>query len=202
MYRHSLIFICLALVLCLGAPASAQNGRRSITVVYEETQGHIPDFTLNERLNNALTMDEGLQVLMPAEDSTLPPAPNNRFDMDRLLEWGREIGCRYIIYLQIDARKVETRKKRSIPFVLNRYVVEGRIYGTYSLIDLNRTKVVGTWTLKAKKGGPRQWQVGENYPDDPDLQLSAPRKLDFYRELEDLAVTEIVTEISRHSRGR
>ena len=192
----------ILILICLSSFVSAQTSRRTISVVFEEPHKHFADFTLVDRLNNHLLINEGLDVIIPEDDSLLPAKPNHRFNLDRLIEWGQEVGSRYVIYLQIEDRKIVRRKRTSIPFVLNRYIVEGQIDGVYSLIDLGRSKVVETWKLKTRLSGPRQWQVAEDYPDDPDLHMSAPRKIVFLKELEEKAVTEIVSNIQYHLKGR
>jgi hypothetical protein len=193
------IFMILALIV---ASVSAQNGRRTVALIFEESGEHITDFTLVDRLSDKLMMKADLKVIIPEEDSSLPKTPTGRFNLERLLAWGQEVGSRYIIYLQVSSRRVETKKRMSIPFILSRYVVEGRIEGSYCLIDLNRSKVVGNWALEAKVNGPRQWQVAEDYPDDPDLMISAPRKVEFLNRLEDKAVKDIMMNVRQQLRGR
>ncbi len=202
MRRRVKYLLAMLVILVPVATATAQSQMRTIAVVYQAPKQDITDFSLVENLNEALTMQVGLGVVVPDTGSSRPEAPNRRFDLERLLEWGREVGCRYIIYLRVDGRRIATRKQLSIPWVLSRYVVEGHISGMYSLIDLNRSKVIGTWKLTTRMAGPRQWQVAADYPGDPDLHMSAPRKLVFLRELEKKAVNEIVLDVQPHLRGR
>ncbi len=192
--------ICAAVLCATGV--SAQSDQRAISVIMEDTGKELTDFSLMDRLYDHLLIKSGLRVVIPEDDSTLPPAPSHRFNLSRILEWGQEIGSRYVIYIQVHDRKIVRRKRTSIPFILSRYIVEGQIDGTFSLIDLNRSKVVGNWDLRTRLAGPRQWQVGEDYPDDPDLHLSAPRKIQFYKDLEDRAVSDIISQIQLHLKGR
>lgn len=180
----------------------AQNQTRTIAVVYQPPRQELPDLYLVESLTESLAMEAGLRVIVPEEDSTLPLPPNRRFDYELLVEWGREVGSRYIIFLRIDERRLAIRKQPSIPWVISRYVVEGRFEGRFSLIDLNRNKVVNTWKLSTTLNGPRQWQFARDYPEDPDLQMSAPRKMTFLKELEQKAVEEIIGTIQPHLKGR
>lgn len=193
--------MCLCL-LALSAAGFAQTDRRAIAVILEHSDQSFIDFNLMNKLYDNLLIDNGLKVVIPEEDSTLPAPPNHRFDLDRILEWGQEVGARYVVYLKVEDRKIVRRKRKSIPYILNRYIVEGQIDGAYSLIDLNRSKVVGNWKLRTRLPGPQQWQVAEDYPNDPDLHLSAPKKIQFYKELEELAVTEIIEQIQHQLKGR
>ncbi|MEE9442120.1 MAG: hypothetical protein V3V99_05580 [candidate division Zixibacteria bacterium] len=192
----------IMVVLCVNAVAVAQSDQRTISIVIEKQKSDIYDLALIDRLVEKLSMQMNLKVIVSAEDSTLPTPPNERFNLERLLEWGHECGSRYLIYLRLDNREIVTRKRTSIPYILNRYIVEGQVDGMFSFIDLNRGKIISTWKLKTRISGPRQWQLAEDYPDDPDLHMSAPQKIRFLRKLEDKAASEIVTEIKPHLRGR
>lgn len=202
MMRRVIFMILVLGILACAASVPAQNSQRAITVVLEQPDRQFTEFGLISQLYSRLTMQAGLRVIVPGEDSAMPAAPDRRFDLDRLLEWGREVQSRYIIYLQIDDRDIVTRKRTSIPYILSRYIVEGQVNGSYCLIDLNRNKVVGTWELKTRLPGPRQWQVAEDYPDDPDLHVSAPKKIAFMKKLEDRAALEIIEQIRLHLKGR
>jgi hypothetical protein len=196
-----LVTIILALI-CINALTFAQSDQRAISIILEKPKNDIYDLEIIDRLVEKLSMQSDLKVITSAEDSTLPVPPTERFNLEKLLEWGNECGSRYLVYLRLDNREIVTRKRTSIPYILNRYIVEGQVDGMFTFIDLNRGKIISTWTLKTRVSGPRQWQVAEDYPDDPDLHISAPQKIRFLRKLEDKAASEIVNEIRPHLRGR
>jgi hypothetical protein len=186
----------------MAAASAAQYERRSIAVVLEEPKQHIPDFSLDDRLNDALSMYAGLNVIVAEADYASMEFPDKRFDLERLINWAREADLRYVIYVQIDYRRIVTSKKWSIPLILSRYVVEGQLVGAYSLIDTQRRKPVNTWNLDATVKGPQQWQVVDDYPDDPDLHISAPKKIAFLKRLEDLAAAQIIRSVVPNLKGR
>lgn len=193
----ALVFLCLAALT-----GSAQNHSRTIAVILEHPRQHIPDFLLVERLIDRLARHNGLHVVVPDEDSTLPQTPELRYDLSRILEWGNEAGCRYIIYLQIDDRRIDLRKRVSIPFILSHYVVEGCLEGMYTLVDLRRGKAVLTRHLRTVISGPHKWQVIDDYPEDPDLHIPAPEKVQFLRRLEERAAQDIFEGILPHVKAR
>lgn len=194
--------ILILLVALFSGAAAAQVPSRNIAVVVDEVAQEIPDFNLADKLHQSLATDVGLAIMIPERDSTFPAPADFRYDVQRLFEWGEESGCRYILLLHIEDRRIATRKRTSIPFVLNRYVVEGRIKGVYRLLDLNRGKVVGSWKLETRLNGPQQNQIGENYPGDPDLQLSAMGKMTLLDRLDRKAADEIMLNIKPFVRGR
>lgn len=190
------------ILMVTAASVAAQTDRRSIAVVLETPKQHIPDFSLVDRLNDALSMYAGLKVLIPYEDDSRPQPPDNRFDLESLIDWGKEMGVRYIIYLQVDKRLIATAKRWSIPLILSRYVVEGHLDGAYSLIDTRHQKRINVWNLEAELAGPQQWQIAEDYRDDPDLHIPAPQKMSFLQKLDDLAAAQIIRNIAPNLKGR
>lgn len=191
------------LALCLLAAAvSGQATRRTIGVVCEKPSAPLPDFSLVTLLDQKLAVANGTAVLSPEIDSLAAPAPDRRFNIDSLTAWGVKTGCRYVLYLQIARRDIDTRKQPSIPFILTRYVVEGRLSGTYMLIDVEKSRMVGKWPLQTRVTGPRRWQAGDDYPDDPDLFVTAPHRLELLRTLEETAADNIMATVQPHLRGR
>jgi hypothetical protein len=202
MNRKSKTWIVIGCLLMLSAAAGAQHEPRSMAIVLEQPQQHIPDFTLVDRLNSAMAMYAKARVVVPAEDTALPVAPGHRFDLEKLVNWGREIGIRYLIYLQVDYRRIVTVKRWSIPLILSHYVVEGHLDGAYSLIDVRYGKLIDTWNLETTLEAGRQLQVFEDYRDDPDLHIAAPQKVAFLKKLEDRAAAQIVENLVPNMRGR
>jgi len=196
------IYLIVACFLLIVATAGAQNMPRTVTVILEQPRQHIPDLSLIEQINQLLAVRSDIRVLIPGRDSSVSFPPNDCLDVGRLSAWGKQAGCQYIVYLRIDSRDIATKKQLSIPFFLSRYKVEGRLEGSYSLIDVNRGKLFGPWELHARMNGPRQWQVGENYPDDPELLMAAPARIRFIHKLEEKAAGKIAVEVKSHMRGR
>jgi hypothetical protein len=192
----------LCLLLLSAAVVAAQPARRAIGIVCEKSAMPLPDFSLVTLLDQQLAVFNNLTVVAPGIDSGVPPAPDRRFNLDSLTAWGGQSGCRYVLYLQIARRGIDTRKQPSIPFLLSRYVVEGRLSGMYMLIDVEKARVIGKWPLQARVTGPRRWQAGDDYPDDPDLLMTAPHRLELLQALEEKAADNIMTTVQPHLRGR
>jgi hypothetical protein len=193
--------LCLMLLL-MAAAVSGQPARRAVGLVCEQPAVSLPDFSLMTLLDRRLASFNGLTVVSPEIDTLIARAPDRRFNLDSLTAWGAKTGCRYILYLQIDDRGIATRKQTSIPFLLSRYVVEGRLSGTYVLVDVDKARLIGRWSLHARVTGPRRWQAADDYPDDPDLFVTAPRRLELLRTVEERAADEIMARVQPHLRGR
>lgn len=193
--------LCLVLLLAVGT-VWGQPARRAVGLVFEDRATTWPDFSLPELLNRRLATFNGLTVVSPDIDTQMVAAPDRRFQLDSVIAWGTRTGCRYVLYLQIDDRGIGPRKQTSIPFLLSRYVVEGRLSGTYLLVDVDKTRLVGRWDLRTRVTGPRRWQLADDYPDDPDLFVTAPRRLELLRTLEEKAADEIMATVQPHMRGR
>lgn len=193
----------LALIL-LAIPGigQAQGTRRTVAIVYQGPEKELSDFDLVNRLAELLSVEGNLRVVDYSRDSLLPDPPTDRFRLEELYLWGREVGTRYIIYLKVDQRLLERRKRRSIPLIVNRYIVEGKLTGDYILLDLSRNRMTAHWEMETTLSGPKKTQLFENNPDDPDLLLSVPRQMALFDKLEDKAVKEIYKNVSRHLKGR
>jgi hypothetical protein len=192
----------LALVCFMAAGVSTQNHVKTIGVILEPPRQHIPDLHLVERLVDRLARFNGLSVVVIDEDSIQEATLGPRYDLSRILDRGDETGCRYVIYLQIDDRRIDLRKQVSIPFVLSHYVVEGRLEGMYTLVDLRRRRAAMTMHLDASITGPHKWQVIDDYPQDPDLHMPAPDKIRFLRRLEERAAQDIFEAVLPQLKGR
>lgn len=202
--QYAKTIICL---LCLLGtlnvlPTMAQTNGKSLAVVLEVRDQRLPDCRLMPALEDEFTVRQGVLVINDSAKNQGAQPPDRRYDFEQLLAWGREIGCRYIVYLSVDRRGIITRKKTSIPYLLNRYVVEGRIQGMYVLIDVARAKALGSWSLDTRLNGPKQWQVAENYIDDPDLFIPAPQRVRFMQSLDEQAAAEIAAAVEPHLRGK
>ncbi len=196
--KHKWLTAALAVAITAAA-AEAQTPPRTAGVICEQTTP-IPDFHLVERLERALQTQTGAKVISHGRDTTARFGAGQ--DIEQMLTWGQQAGCRYVVMLQIEERRLATRKQTSIPYLLSRYVVEGRLSGTYTLIDVSKGKVAGPWKLATRLTGPRRWQVADDYPDDPDLMISAPGKITFLKDLEDKAVMEMMLQLQPRMRGR
>jgi len=196
--KHKWLAAALAMAV-IAAVTEAQNPPRTAGVICEQTTP-IPDFHLVERLERALQTQTGAKIMSPGRDTTALPGAGH--DVELMLAWGQQTGCRYVVMLQIEERRLAARKQTSIPYLLSRYVVEGRLSGTYTLIDVIKGKVAGPWKLATRLTGPRRWQVADDYPDDPDLMISAPGKMTFLKNLEDKAVMEMMLQLQPRMRGR
>ncbi len=201
--NRKLIYVIAAIAMCLSTVAVlAQNHTREVAVILERPRQEIPDFDLVGRLVDRLSRANGYSVLVPGEDTTTPASPNRRFDLQRLLAWGDETGCRYIIYLQIDDRRIQTKKQVSIPLLVSHYVVEGCLEGMCTLVDMRRSKTVMNKHIRTYVTGPNQWQIFEDNRDDPDLFIPAPEKMMFLQRLEEKAAQEIFESVLPHLRGQ
>lgn len=193
--------LCLVLVFSAAA-VCGQPARRAVGLVCEKRAVAWPDFSLVTLLDRRFASSNSLTVVSPDVDTSIAGAPDHRFDLDSLTAWGVKTGCRYVLYLQVDDRGIATRKQPSIPFLLSRYVVEGRLTGTYLLVDVDKARLIGQWPLRTRVTGPRRWQAADDYPDDPDLFVTAPRRLELLRTLEEKAADEITDVVQPHMRGR
>jgi hypothetical protein len=159
---------------------------------------------LTEKLIWHLSQVADLRILSTEGLSEAAPQfPAAGHDLDSLLEWGKEIGGRYILSVTVDKERLETRKRFVIPLILHRYTTAGVIEGEIRLVDVQRGRVLAVERFSEKK---RACQVIQGDPDnnihDPDLQVPADEKADLFVALEDQLAVRIAKKTRSLVRGR
>jgi len=133
----------------------------------------------------------------------MPTFPESSYDLDTLIDWGREVGGRYLVDIRGTYEGIRTRKTFSIPLILHRYETAAVIEGEMRVIDLQRQRLVYDRPF-AKSVRARQ--VVQADPDqdghDADLHVPTSEKQDLYRRLETRLAEHLVTRLHLLSRGR
>jgi hypothetical protein len=115
-----------------------------------------------------------------------PAFPVDYHDLDSLMEWGREAGARYLMVVEVFAERLEKRKSFHLPLVFHKYETVGIIEGEFRLVDLSRGKLLTAEPFKVERKGSRIFQATmDDDINDPDLNMTAPRKVVFFQQLEE-----------------
>jgi len=129
--------------------------------------------------------------------------PVNRYNTDSLLEWGREVGGRYLMLVEITREGLERHKSFHVPLVFHKYETVGVIEGEFRFLDLSRGKTLATETFKIEQKGPRIFQATmDDDKNDPDLHLTAPEKVIFFDHLEESLCRHLTTRVLDLAGGR
>ena len=162
------------------------------------------DSQLYPKLERQLTRDENIRVV-PAENQTVgqPSFPADRNNLDSLLNWGLEMGGRYLMVVTVTDERLEKKKTFNVPLIFHKYESVGIIEGDWRLLDLQRQKLLVTEPFKVELNGPRIFQGSmDDNRNDADIHLTAARKVTFFGRLEDKLSAELVKRVRKHTGGR
>lgn len=185
--RLSKIGVALALLIVASASSgSADSFARKIIIRVDQAESAWSQPQLQQQLATDISRNELFRpVLASPEQPNLPPFPANRFDTDSLVSWGREVGGRYLLLVDVASERLERRKGWHIPLVFHKYSTVGVIEGEMRLIDLSWGRVIAAEPFEISKEAKRIMQMSmDDNINDPEIHVSAPDKIKFFRELE------------------
>lgn len=158
---------------------------------------------IEEKLLIRMTRDTAMRVVdVSGTDNGLPAFPEDRFNLERLVEWGQEIGGEYLMLVDVHDERMERRKTWRIPFFFHKYETIGVISGELRLIDLKRGVLLLSQPFRREQEASRVFQGS---PDDdinhPNLHMTAPDKLVFFDQMEDHLCDQLLESIGFKERG-
>lgn len=174
----------------------------SISSAPENKEIHIKVFTpeiawtnsgLESKILRSFSHQSNLNVQIINESENIQPQfPKNYFNTELLLEWGKEVGGRYVMVIDVQSERLEKRKSFHIPLIFHKYQTYGVIEGEVRILDLERNKLLAVKPFKVEQKGSRIFQATmDDDINDPDLHISAPEKIKFFSKLEDKLVSEL-----------
>lgn len=195
----------IGIILCLMALAvSANAASRRLILQVEKAPLAWADCDLTEHLVTAFSRDPNLRVITPdTQNSGYPPFPQDGLDIDSLINWGTEIGGRYLLVVSIHREVLERRKTFGLPLIFQRWETVGILEGELRLLDLQKRRLLVAEPFELKKSGSRQIQAAwDNNKNDPSLHLPAAQKDKLFRTLELSLTDQLVDDFSKYTRGR
>ena len=195
----------IGLVLCLIATAvTADATSRRLILQVEKAPLAWSDSRLTEQLITAFSRDPNLRIVAPeTQGSEHPPFPGDQYNIDSLIDWGTEIGGRYLLLVTIHREALERRKTFSVPLLFQRWETVGILEGELRLIDLQKRRLLLAEPFQIERTGSRQFQAKwDDNKNDPSLHLTATMKNQLFRALELRLADRLVDDFSRITRGR
>lgn len=201
MRRLVLLMLCLAPVIL-----SARPGKASRTLLLDVSTVPVAwgSSHLKEKLTAVLSLRPDLRVTVSStETAELPPFPTDRTDIDSLINWGLEMGGRYLLVVTVDQEYLTRKKTFNLPLIFHKYQTMGIISGEYRFLDLQKNRLVAAEPFTLEMPGRQQIQGSpDDNRHDPDLHVSAPEKSRLFSSLEDKLTMWLVKKIDRLTRGR
>lgn len=193
---------CLvALVLALSVRAGTP---REVIVDVQTVPLAWGDCRLTEKIQAEFTRNPEMRVRFAESNGHgAPLAPPNRTDLDSLLDWGTEIGGRYLLVVTVTDEGLERRKSFSLPLIFHKWETVAVIRGEYRFLDLQKGRLVAAEPFEEKLVGTRQFQMStDDNRSDPSLHMTASEKGRLFSQLEDQLVAKLSGRLEIWSRGR
>ena len=200
MRLHVRIGLVLSLMaLCISTEAAS----RRLILQVEKAPLAWSDCRLTEYLVTAFSRDPNLRIVTPdSQNSDHPPFPGNQYDIDSLLNWGTEIGGRYLLLVSVSREALERRKTFSVPLLFQRWETVGILEGELRLLDLQKRRLLIAEPFLIERSGSRQFQAeGDDNKNDPSLHLAATEKGKLFRALELSLADRLVDDFGHYTRG-
>jgi hypothetical protein len=201
--RRLKIALVASLILAGSGPDATAAARRMILHV-EQAPLAWADSQLDHLLLSELSRNPELRIVptVPHRDGQ-PLFPAAAYDIDSLLNWGTEIGGRYLLFIQVNSEELEKKKTFNVPLFFQRWETIGVIRGEMRLLDLQKQRLLSAEPFEVKLSGAMQFQ-GEmdNNRSDPSLHLTAPEKSQFFGALEAKLVEKLADRVTKLTRSR
>ncbi len=185
--------IFTGLLIILAVSLAAMPGKKKIFIKVFSPENAWTDSQIESKIARSFSSQTNIVVEMIDDDNSAEPRfPKNYFDSDLLLEWGKESGGRYVMVVDVQSERIETRKSFHLPLIFHKYQTYGIIEGEFRIIDIERGKLLSVKTFKVEEKGSRIFQATmDDDINDPDLHITAPAKIMFFSKLEDKLVAEL-----------
>lgn len=197
------VLFWIVLTLSAISAASGATTRRLILQV-EQAPAAWTDGHLTEQLVAAFSRNPNLRIVTPDnEGDDHPSFPEDHYNVDSLVDWGTEIGGRYLLVVTVFREELKRRKKFSLPLIFQRWETVGILEGELRLLDLQKRRLLIAEPFSIKKSGSKQIQAEwDNNKNDPSLHLNAMAKDNLFRALELKLVDRLVKDFDHYTRGR
>lgn len=159
---------------------------------------------LAEKLQIRLSRNPYFEIVVPIEGAAgRPEFPDDSYNTDKLLDYGAELGGRYLLFVDVHNERVERKKTFGIPLIAQKYQSVGIIEGEFRLIDISRSKMLLAEPFHVEKKGPRVIQAyADDNVNDADLFIPAASKMIFFTQLQDKLADLLTKKIRALTNGR
>jgi len=192
------LLVVVAASLCALGSISGSGLNRTLILKVEGDGSAWAESRLAEHLTLALSRYSHLRVTDADKPGKIgqPEFPADRYNLDSLVNWGKEVGGRYLLHVVVRSTRLERHRDMHVPFLIHRYSNVGIIEGELRCYDLTwgRTVVAEPFRIKAQAKMVMQMSI-DNDRHDPGLHIPAPEKAKFFDELDQKLTDHILKQI-------
>lgn len=196
--------LTMPLVMAFLMAAAAGAADQELLLYVDSPPSAWNDSQLERKLVQTFARHDKLRLrTVDRADHNGPAFPEDPYDIDSVINWGAEIGGRYLMIVMVESERLERRKGFHIPLVFHKYQTFGVIEGELRVVDIARGRLLIAEPFHFEQEGPRAFQATmDDDINDPDLHLTAYRKIAFFDELETSAGQGLVDRVGAVIRAR
>jgi hypothetical protein len=170
---------------------------RDLILRVEEGPSAWGNSRLEGSLEQTLSRDQSFRVnIVSDNDPRYPAFPGASHDLDSLTNWGMEVGGRYLWTVTVTSQRLERRKSFHVPLIFHKWESFGVIEGEMRLVDLQRNRLLLAESFREEIPAKRIIQATmDDDQNDPDLHLTAPEKIRFFKRLYAEAATQLTSRV-------
>lgn len=182
---------------------SSYGANRNIVLYVDAAEVSWADSYLEEIIITRFTRDREFRLSMRADNSGQPEFPSAYYDIDSLINWGSEIGGRYLLVVKVNSERLENKRTFHIPLILHRFEAIGVIDAEIRLLDLERGRMLMAEQISVELSAKRiiQADIDKNI-DDADIHIAASKKGKFLTKLERKFAERLYAKVQRSFRNR
>lgn len=192
------LLACLVVALALWVPSLTQSAQERVLLLKViEAPIAWSDANLEQQLRQMLSRNQRLRVMQaePVYDDQ-PQFPQDIYNADSLMNWGLEVGGRYLMVVVVDETRLERRKSFSLPLIVHTYQTYGVMTGELRLLDLIRGRMLTAEPFEVRQKGSRVLQQAfDDDRGDPTLHMTAVQKARFFDELQKKAALVLMERL-------
>jgi len=187
------------LALAVSTTAQAQTDK-SVIIIVNSTGSSWPDGNFQERLNNVVAEQNGIEIAEAEEARELLEVSGGRFNKQQAIDHGVAGAHRFVLWCDVKREDMRVEKGFALPFFAKQRRVTAQMEIEYRIVDCQRGKLVVSDKLKVRKQGPSTMQYLDFTDADPNLYLSYLERKEIFDNLEQEAadrLTDAFTELAR-----
>ena len=194
----------LAIAMIVASGVSAQRVAKVLLLKIRQPDQAWAQSNIAGELQTQLSRNGSLRVRDLSDAEVGEPAfPEDYLNLDSLVDWGNEMGGRYLLLVDIGSQGLETRKTWHLPLVIHRYSTVAVARGELRLVDLSRGTLMAAEPFEVELKAAQIFQATmDDDPGDPDLHVSASNKIRLFRELDKKLCDYLVAQIGPVTNGR
>jgi len=188
------------LILCLSVFAAP----RKIVLHVEQADFAWGKSDLTHHLVSQLSRSSEIRTAVSSDLAKSGPAfPEAVYDVDSLLDWGREIGGHFLFVIVVTSERLETAKTFSLPLIVHRWETAAVIEGEVRMLDLSRGRLLWAEPFHEQLRARSVFQGdADQTRADADLHVSADEKQILFSQLEEQLSNRLSRRVRTLARSR